>query len=64
MEAGNVCSCCEAEVDELVTAPRRNGSPQPVCVPCRDLIVEGKGWDEVRASVRPPPRKEAPLNGH
>ncbi len=47
-----VCTCCELAVDELVTAPRKDGTLQPVCPACRDLIIEGKGWDEVRASVR------------
>ncbi len=56
MDAGrSICTCCEQPTDKLVTAPRRDGSPQPVCKPCRVLIVEGKGWDDVYASVRLPP---------
>jgi len=54
------CTCCEEPVDDLVTAPRRDGSPRPVCARCRDLIVEGKGWDEVRASVRLAPTRCGP----
>ena len=46
------CTCCEIEVAELVTAPRGDGSLQPVCRSCRELIVEGKGWDELYASTR------------
>ncbi len=58
MDAGRpICTCCEQRTDELVTAPRRDGSPQSVCKRCRVLIVEGKGWDDVYASVRLRPEK-------
>ena len=55
MDAGRpICICCELFADEFVRAPRRDGSQQLVCKRCRALIVEGKGWDEVYASVRLP----------
>ena len=54
MDAGRpICTCCEQLTDELVTAPRRDGSPQKVCKRCRALIVQGKGWDEVYATAAP-----------
>ncbi len=51
------CTCCEREVDELVTAPRSDGSPQPVCRECRDIIVGRAKWDVLYASTRRPAPK-------
>jgi hypothetical protein len=53
-----VCTCCEREVDELVTAPRKDGSPQPVCRECRDIILGTAKWDVLYASTRRPADKK------
>jgi hypothetical protein len=47
-----ICTCCDSEVDELVTASRRDGSPQQVCRPCRDLVLGLVRWTVLYASTR------------
>ncbi len=62
MPSAGRCTCCESEVDEqLVTAPRRDGSLQPVCRACRDVILGLAQWDELLASTRGP-EQEKPID--
>ena len=58
-----VCTCCDAEVEKLVFAPRKDGTLQPVCPACRELIVSGFGWDELYASARTRSMDPVPDNG-
>ncbi len=58
-----LCTCCEREVDELVTAPRKDGSPQPVCRECREIILGRAKWDVLYASTRRPAPGDKPKRG-
>ena len=58
-----LCTCCERKVDELVTAPRPDGSPQPVCRECRDIILGRAKWDVLYASTRRPAPGDKPKRG-